>query len=350
MEGNGNSFEIRSRAIGIGDVFFVIEEGMANLGNISRALEMIAAAAMTGADAIEFQLLKASDFAVRSHPRYELYESMELPDAGISELVRRSHDLGLCFVAAALTHTIVERLARSGCDAFNVNASDLTNPRVLDAVTATGRPFFLSLLLASEEEASWAIERVISRGAVSFGLLHGQHTMFSQPQGVAIEETNLGYLATLQERYGRPIGFIDHTPHAWMPAAAVIAGASVVTKHLAISRRDQGPDWQICLEPEEMRQAVAWARAALRSRTTLARQLASAEESDRRVMRKSVVAARNLARGLTLSPEDLAFKRPGTGLPPTRWTDLIGAELRRDLAADEQITLDDINRNLSSRA
>lgn len=325
------------------DIFFIVEEGQANLGDFDKALEMIEAVAGTGADAIEFQLARAADFYVESAPGFKIYREREFSDEQHRELIGRAKDKGMAFIAAALSHRLVEPLAKAGCDAFNINASDLTNPQMIDAVVDSGRPFFLSLLFAREEEINWAVERVRKKNKKApFAMLHGQHTMASGEHGVDPEHTSLGYLATLKEKYQVPVGLIDHTPLEWMPAVAAAAGAQIISKHLTLSRAEKGPDWHVCLEPDEIRRAIGFARAVKSSLNINTKVLAPGEHFDRSVMRRSIVASGRIPSGKTITREDIEFKRPGDGLDPSRYEEVLGKTVSRDIQKDEQIQLSDL--------
>jgi len=334
---------IGNKAVTGEDVFFIVEEGQANLGDFDKALRMIDMVAGTGADAIEFQLARASDFYVESAPGFKIYQQREFSDEQHRQLIDRAKSKNMAFVAAALSHRLVEPLAKAGCDAFNINASDLTNPQMIDAVLDSGRPFFLSLLFAREEEINWAVERIRKKkGEAQFAMLHGQHTMASGEHGVDLEHTSLGYLATLKEKYSVPVGLIDHTSFEWMPAVAVAAGPVVITKHLALSRKEKGPDWHVCLEPDEMRRAIGFARAAKASLNTKTKVLAPGEQFDRSVMRRSIVASDRIPSGKAITQEDIEFKRPGNGLDPSRYEEVLGKKASRDMQKDEQIQLSDL--------
>jgi N,N'-diacetyllegionaminate synthase len=335
-------FKIGSRDIGADDLFFVVEEGQANLGDFSKAKAMIDAVSETGADAIEFQLARADDFYVKSDPGHAIYLKREFTEGQLAEIARYVREKGLEFLAVPLSHRLIEPLAKVGCSAFNINASDINNPDMIDAVAASGLPFFLSLPLATEKEIEWAIARISGKKAKNYALLHGQHIMASSGRPLNIEDTSLGFISTLKDRYGVPVGFIDHTPLEWGPAAAAAAGADIVTKHLAISRADKGPDWQVCLEPHTMKESVRWARDTKKSVSVRSKKLAAEENKDRLVMRRSIVAARNIKAGQVIKRQDIIFKRPGTGMSPSRYDELIGKAVRRDIMPDAFITEADI--------
>ena len=336
------SVNIGSRRIGTGDLFFVIEEGQANLGDFEKALSMVDYAADAGGDAIEFQLARADDFYVKNHPGYEIYSKREFSETQLIELVSKVKEKDMEMIAVPLSHKLVNPLVKAGCSAFNINASDLTNPDIIDAVIDSGLPFFMSLPLAAEEEIDWAVNRIRKKGDGNFMLLHGQHTMASGEKGVNIEHTSLGYISTLKEKYQVPVGFIDHTPLKWMPACAVAAGADTVSKHLTWSRDEKGPDWHICLEPDEMKEAITWAYKMKQSIKTKNRQLAPGENLDRSIMRRSIVASRIIKSGKSIERDDICFKRPGNGIDPAQYNDIIGKVARRNILPDEQITTFDL--------
>lgn len=338
---NKRIFTIGSKKIGEEALFFIVEEGQANLGDFNKALGMIDATAKTGADAIEFQLARARDFYIKNNPGFQLYLKREFSETQHQELISHAKEKGLEFIVAALSHKLVEPLTKAGCSGFNINASDLTNPDIIDAVLDSGLPFSLSLLFAKEEEIEWAIERIQKNGRAKFSLLHGQHTMASGEHGVDLEHTSLGYLASLHAKYQVPVGFIDHTPFEWMPSVAVSAGADVVTKHLVLSRSEKGPDWHIALEPEEMKMAIALARAAKKSINVKTKVLAPGEDFDRSVMRRSVVAAKTIPVGKVIERSDIEFKRPGNGLDPSQYNKILGQVSSRQILRDEQIKISD---------
>jgi len=336
------SVNIGSKRIGTGDLFFVIEEGQANLGDFEKALSMIDYAADAGADAIEFQLARADDFYVKNHPGYEIYLKREFSETQLIKLISKVKEKGLEMIAVPLSHRLVNPLVKAGCSAFNVNASDLNNPDIIDAVIDSGLPFFLSLPLATEEEIDWVVNRVKKSGDGKFILLLGQHTMASGENVVNIEHTSLGNISTLKEKYQVPVGFIDHTPLKWMPACAVAAGADTVSKHLTWSRDEKGPDWHICLEPNEMKDAITWAYKINQSIKTKNRQLAPGENLDRSIMRRSIVASKIIKSGKPIERNDICFKQPGNGIDPAQYNDIIGKVARRDILPDEQIKTFDL--------
>jgi len=334
--------KIGKHIIGSKRTFFIIEEGQANLGNFDKALKMVDIAAKIGADAIEFQLAKAGDFYIRNHKGYQIYKDREFSNSQLAELVSYTIEKDLNLIVSPLTSKMVEQMARNGCSAFNINASDLNNPNMLDTVAEIGLPFFLSLLFAHEEEIEWAINRINRNKNPEFGLFLGQHTMASGEHGVDLKHTNLGYINTLKQRYKVPVGFIDHSKNIWSPSCAVAAGAEIVTKHLAISRAEKGPDWHVCLEPNEMKECISIVREIDISLSAKEKELAPGENIDRSIMRKSLVTLRKIEKGERIERKDIAFKRPGSGISPLDIDKVINKTAARPINEDQLISFEDI--------
>lgn len=321
--------------------FFVAEEGQANNGDLQVALKMIGIAAAAGADAIEFQLAIADDFYVRTHPYHKLYTRREFDRVQLEELFACAADTGIIAFATVLSRRLVPVVIELGCPLLNVTSSDLDNPDMLDAVVEAGCPFFISTAMATLEEVDWAVERVRQHGATNFALLHGQHVMTTaEGRGVPEDQTNLATMASMQARYGVPVGFIDHTSSPYVPAIAAARGAAIVSKHFTWDRSVRGPDWHVCLEPEELAHAIHLVRIADQARGNSAKDLIEGEQADRAAMRRSIVAAADLPAGTELGYEHLAFKRPGTGLSPKYIDQVVGQRLQVALKADDQLQLD----------
>jgi|APSaa5957512622_1039677.scaffolds.fasta_scaffold02778_5 sialic acid synthase SpsE len=338
---NNSNFKICSKVIGEGSTYFVIEEGQANLGDFDKALEMVEIASKTGANAIEFQLAKAQDFYIKSHKGYQIYKEREFSDSQLLDLVYFTREKNLDLIVSPLTSKMIGQMVNNGCSAFNINASDLNNPETLDIVASCGLPFFLSLLFAKEEEIEWAVNRIMQSGSPEFGLLLGQHTMASGEHGVDLNHTNLGYINTLKKKYNVPVGFIDHSANIWSPAIAVAAGADIITKHLAISRATNGPDWHVCLEPKEMSETIRIVKEVDQSLAAVNKTLAPGENMDRSIMRRSIVANGKIEKGQVIRREDITFKRPGSGISPAEVDSIIGKKAILVIEEDQLISYTD---------
>jgi sialic acid synthase SpsE len=320
----------------------IVEEGQANEGNMQIALRMIEIAAGVGADGIEFQLSIADDLYVRNDPGHTLYVPRQLGEQQIKTLVDAAHAAGLFFQAACLTPRLHEPCRRVGADVFTVNAMDLNNPLMLQSVARMGLPFWLATLMGTMEEIEWAVKLVRPLAQAPFGLLHGQHIMTSNPaETVAAEMLQLDCIRLFQERYGVPVGFVDHTSTTTVPALAVSKGAAAVCKHLAPEAGWRGPDWMVALPPDDWRRAGELARFAARAGGQ-SKDLSQAEVKDRSVQRRSVFSARALPVGHLLVAEDLVALRPGGGLDPRHMDSLLGRRLKTSVPAQHKLSATDL--------
>jgi sialic acid synthase SpsE len=316
----------------------VAEEGQANQGDFKLALKMVDLAADCGADGIEFQLSIASDLYIRSHQDFQLYKKREFKPANIKELISAAHHRGMFFQATCLSEKLIDAVVTAGADILVLNATDLNNPRMLDALAVCGRPFLVATLMGTIEEIDWAVSRLHARGASDFATLHGQHIMASQHDaGVPVEYTQLDCISMLEQSYGVPVGFVDHTDSEIMPAIAASKGAVIVTKHLSPEPGWRGPDWQVCLDPEAWKRASTYVRYANAARGS-DKTISIEEIKDRSFMRRSIVAERDVPAGKFLEASDITFKRPGGGLDPRHADKYIGRQVKQPLKADELIT------------
>jgi sialic acid synthase SpsE len=331
--------KIRDRLINDSDLFFWVEEGQGSQGNFDIALSYIKAAADAGADGIEFQLAIAEEFYIESHPGIDSYRKIQYSNEQIKRLIDYCKQLDISFIATVLSESLVQVLLSFNCDAFVINASDINNPGIIDKVIASNIPFFLSLPLATEEEIEWIIKRCVDKGATNFGLMQGQHTMASGEHGVMPEDSNLGFMKVLSEKYKLPVGYIDHSASVTMPAIATAAGANFISKHLILNKAKKGPDWFVCIEPDEMKVCIGLTRKINTSISQKTKVLADGEHLDKTVMRRSIVASESLTKGTVLKKEMLSFKRPGTGISPSIYESLIGKMLIIDVPKDKIFTL-----------
>ena len=327
--------KIGDKNISDNDLFFWIEEGQASHGDIKNARKFIETVADIGAQAIEFQLAIAEEFYVRSHPAYDYYKSTQYSKEQIAELINYAHAKGILFIATVLAPGLVSFLKQNHCDAFVINASDINNPDIIEPIIASKLPFFISLPLATMEEIDWIIQFCNSKGARDFVLMHGQHT---GDNGVRIEDTNLGFFQTLKTKYSRMVGFIDHSRNIFMPSIAHAAGANYISKHLFLEKNTTGPDWFVCLDPSDMKMSLDCAKATNRSLSKKNKELAEGEDGDKRIMRRSIVAACDIKVNTIIDKSMIAFKRPGNGFEPNRYQMFIGKKALADIQEEDLLT------------
>ncbi len=320
------------------------EEGQANQGDFSVALKMCNTALECGADGIEFQFFLADDMYVSSDPGHATYKSRALSNSQIVELIAMTKELGLLCQVAGLSPKIIELSARAGADVFCVNATDLTNPIIIDAVAATGKPFWLATLMANIDEIDWAVNYALSRCRSEVGLLHGQHVMSSDASyGVPPELLQLDCIQLFKNRYGLVTGFVDHTATKLVPSIAAAKGAAIVTKHLAPEVGYRGPDWVVCLEPKSWMESKEMLDFTMKSNGA-SKEISHAEFKDRSLHRRSIHTGRALLRGHKIKSGDLLVLRPGKGgMDPREIHNLVGRILAHDLPAQTQLQPNDLS-------
>lgn len=337
------SIEFYGRIAGNGNKpVMIAEEGQANQGDINLAFEMCRLAKNADADGIEFQLFFADDMYIVADPSHSLYRNRELDLSAIKDLIKFSHECDLAFQATGLSPKIIQYCAENDADVFCINATDLNNPQIIDAVIATGKPFWVATLMASLEEIDWLVEYILKKNGVNFGLLHGQHVMTSSDGGVPPDLLQLDCISLMKKRYELPIGFVDHTSTQIVPALAAMKGADIVTKHIAPCVNWNGPDYKIALAPEEWRASkhildYAW------QATGESKEISFQERIDRELHRRSIYAAVSMPAGHIIESSDLIALRPGAGgTSPACIHSLVGAIVLNEIPRQSQIKLDDL--------
>jgi sialic acid synthase SpsE len=319
----------------------IAEEGQANQGDLRIALDVARIAKESKADGIEYQLFTADEMYAAGSSGYELYKSCEFNRNEIVELIEETRNLGLIIQIAGLSSSVIDLCAKNDVDIFVINATDLNNPQIIDAVIETGIPFWLATLMGTYREIDWAVEYCISKGAKEFGLLHGQHVMSSQGNpGVPFKYLQLDSIRDMNARYGLSVGFVDHTATKFVPSLAAYKGASLITKHLAPYSGWTGPDFEVCLDPaswREAREILSHSYAALGS----SKELSLEEIVDRESFGRSLHATRDLKSGLVIEKSDLIALRPGPGgIEPSLINTLVGKKVGTDIKKGQQLTYD----------
>lgn len=335
---------IGGRIVGEGRTpLMIAEEGQANQGDVEVAKEMCRIASASGADGIEFQFFLADDMYARTDPGYTIYKNRELSAVEIREVIAFAKEWGLVCQIAGLSPAIIELCADVEVDVFCVNATDLNNPQIIDAVIATGKPFWLATLMGTIEEIDWAVNYALRRCRSDVGLLHGQHVMSSDAtRGVPPELLQLDCIELFTRRYGLVTGFVDHTATKFVPALAAVKGAALITKHLAPEPDWRGPDWVVCLNPDEWKEAKEMLRYAVLTNGT-SKEISQMEFKDRSIHRRSIHTRIALPAGHRLLATDLVALRPGKGgLDPKGIHDLLGKQLKNAVPEQHQIQLIDL--------
>lgn len=350
---------------------FIAEAGVNHNGSLDVALRLVDAAADAGADVVKFQTFKAEHLVTararkaeyqvtntgEGGGQLEMLRRLELAPADHHALLARCRERGIRFMCTAFDAGSLAFLATLDIPAVKIPSGDITHAPMLLEAARLGRPLIVSSgmsTLADIEAALGVIAFALTRTGVPAGRadfdaarcsLEGQaalhervtllHCVTQYP--APPEAVNLRAMDTMAAAFGLPVGYSDHTLGSAVALAAVARGATVIEKHFTLDRALPGPDHAASLEPGELRQLVADIRVIEQAVGSALKGPASAEVGNRAVARRSVVAARPIARGEPIVFDALAFKRPGTGVSPMEAWDLLGRPARRDHDTDDAI-------------
>ena len=339
--------EIGGRRIGNGqDVFVIAEAGVNHNGDPARALELVDAAADSGADAVKFQTFDPSELATNRAPlaeyqrgdaapasQAEMLAPLRLDDEAFKTVAARCKARGITFLSTPFDERSADLLEQLEVRAFKVGSGELTNLPFLRNLARRGRPLLVSTGMATLAEVADAVVAIREAGEPSIALLHCVSSYPAPP-----EDANLRAMDTLRETFEVPVGFSDHSLGADLSLAAVARGASILERHLTTDRRLPGPDHAASLEPDELRDVVGRLRMLERALGDGVKRPQPSEMEIRDVARRSIVAVRSMQAGEWIDASAVAVKRPGGGLPPSRLDSVIGTRLARAIGADEPLT------------
>jgi N-acetylneuraminate synthase len=323
----------------------IAEIGSVHDGSFGNAIKLIEAAAACGADAVKFQthIAEAETLADAPMPSYFTGEPRMayfrrtgfLPDQW-RQLCEACRRCGVVFLSSPFSLEAVDLLEDIGVAAYKVPSGEVSNIPLLEKIAATGKAVLLSSGMSSWAELDAAVAAL--RGGGPITLLQCSSAYPCPP-----ERVGLNVLADMRSRYGLPVGLSDHTTGPAAAFAAAALGAILIEKHFAFSRLMYGSDAANAMEPDEFR---AMARGLRDIWTMLANPVDKNDLSNysdmKHVFEKSVVTARPLTQGHSLTLQDLAFKKPGDGIPAARWRELLGRKLRRSAPADHKLALEDL--------
>lgn len=328
----------------------IAEAGVNHNGDQALALQLIDVAAQAGADMVKFQTFNA-DRLVTTHARKADYQTQatnadESQHAMLRrlELTRDTHEAlmahcrsrGIKFFSTGFDTESIDLLVQLGLDSLKVPSGEITNLPYLRHVGRYGKPVILSTGMATLGEIEAAAEALEEAGTPRdrMTVLHC-NTAYPTPMG----DVNLRAMLTIRDALGVAVGYSDHTLGIEVAVAAVALGATVIEKHFTLNRLLPGPDHQASLEPDELKAMVSAIRNIERALGDGIKRLTASEAKNKPIGRKSLVASCAIRAGECFTPTNLAVKRPGTGLSPMRWDEVLGRNAPRDFALDELIEL-----------
>jgi N-acetylneuraminate synthase len=352
-------------------IYIIAEVGVNHNGSMALAYDLIDIAAKVGADAVKFQTFTASEIASQHAPKaayqkksssrdetqLQMLEKLEFDELQWQKLFNYCRERNIEFLSSPFDLKSLKLLSRLGVSRLKIPSGEITNAPLLLEAAASGKKIILSTGMSNLGDIETALG-VLAFGYLasstspapsafqqSYSLLEAQellkekvtllHCTTEYP--APFEQVNLRAMDTLKNAFNLEIGYSDHSPGIAVPIAAAARGATVIEKHLTLDRKLPGPDHQASLEPPEFRSMVEAIRQVELALGSPIKTITPTEAGNRLLVRKSLVAAKAIEKGEAFTEENLGIKRPGTGISPQNYWQMLGQKAGRDYAPDELI-------------
>jgi N,N'-diacetyllegionaminate synthase len=317
-------------------VFIIAEAGVNHNGSAQLAKQLIDIAVDSGADAVKFQTFKTENLVSKnaqkanyqkettdeSESQFDMIKKLEL-DVGVHrELIAYCQEKNIMFLSTPFDHDSIDMLSNLLLQIFKIPSGEITNLPYLRHVGSLEKQVILSTGMSNLQEVGDALNILIDAGTPkeNVTVLHA-NTMYPTP----MEDVNLEAMLTIQKEFGVAIGYSDHTLGIEVDIAAVAMGASVIEKHFTLDKTMDGPDHKASLEPKELKAMVSSIRNIEKALGSSEKKPSASESVNIEIVRKSIVASQDIEKGEVLTEENITVKRPGNGINPMKWDDIIGS-------------------------
>lgn len=331
-------------------VLIIAEAGVNHNGDLTLARQLIDVAAEAGADFIKFQTFSADRLVTASackaeyqakstdanESQHAMIQRLELSREMHQALIAHCRVRGIQFFSTGFDVESVKMLAALGLDRFKIPSGEITNLPYLRYVGSYGYPIILSTGMSTLDEIGIALE-VIEQAGTRRDLVTVLHCNTEYPTPMA--DVNLRAMLSIRDAFGVAVGYSDHTLGIEVPIAAVTLGAAVIEKHFTLDRTLLGPDHKASLEPSELKAMVTAIRNIEQALGSGIKRPSASEEKNKAIARKSIVASRRIRVGEVFNETNITVKRPGIGLSPMRWDEVLGQTALRNFESDELIEL-----------
>ncbi len=318
----------------INQVFIIAEIANAHEGSPHNLLKLVKKTIQAKPDAIKFQLFKASELLVSSHPDLDIYEKLEIPDSEWIKIVKlvRSKNIKLFVDVFSLERAMFAN--KLGVDAFKIHSSDINNSELISYLARTGKPLLLSCSGCTVNEIDNAVNTIRKTSKSQIILMHG-----FQGFPTDISQINLGRIVSFRQRYNLPVGYSDHIDGAsdlalYLPLVALGTGANIIEKHITLNRALKREDYQSSLNPTEFWMMAKLLRSAHQSLGTDSFEVKEDELAYRKNMKKRVVASRDLPPFHKITKSDITLRRVHFDTPEVSEKEIIGRQTKNTVAAE----------------
>ena len=328
--------------------FIIAEAGVNHNGSIETAKKMIDEAANFGADAVKFQSFKAEKLVSKlaqkaeyqlettdkSESQYEMIKKLELDVDAHQELLDYCNKKGIQFLLSPFDLESIDLLNELGLEIFKIPSGEIINLPYLEKIGKLNKSVILSSGMSDIGEIEDALDVLIENGTKKNKITVLQcNTEYPTPY----EDVNLKGMITIKNAFKVKIGFSDHTPGIEIPIAAVALGAEVIEKHFTLDKNMEGPDHKASLEPNEFAEMVKSIRNVEKALGSGIKKPSPSETKNIPIARKSIVAIKPIKKGELFTEDNIGIKRPGSGISPMRWYEIIGAVAQKIYSNDELI-------------
>ena len=329
-------------------VIIIAEAGVNHNGSFELAKKMVDAAKEAGVDYVKFQTFNpkklVSKYAEKAEYQKEttgsdetqlqMLQKLTLTEDNFLSLRDYCREVGIGFISTPFDLDSIAFLETFDMDFWKVPSGEVTNLPYLEAIARTKRKVVMSTGMCDMNEIQDAIEVLEKNGTTDITLLHC-NTQYPTPY----EHVNLSAMNSIRDAMHKEVGYSDHTQGIEVPIAAVAMGATVIEKHFTLDKNMEGPDHKASLNPSQLKQMVVAIRNIEQAIGNGLKEPSSSEMANKGVARKSIVASRSIKQGEVFSEENLTTKRPGTGISPMKWYEVVGKVASRDFSEDEIIEL-----------
>ena len=332
-------------------VIIIAEAGVNHNGSLELAKKLIDAAVDAGVDYVKFQTFDAKKLASKSAKKADYQENnmkgggdsqqdmlskLELSPENHYELIRYCEARNIHFFSTAFDLDSLEFLASLNLDLWKIPSGEITNYPYLRQIAKTKDPIILSTGMSDLQDIKNAIAALEENGASrdNITVLHC-NTQYPTP----MQDVNLNAMNWIGQELGVKIGYSDHTLGIEVPIAAVALGATMIEKHFTLDRDMEGPDHKASLEPEELKAMVKAIRNIELALGEPEKKVTTSEQKNIAVARKSIVAMGSIKKGEKFTDDNITVKRPGTGISPMRWNEVIGLTAKKDFTEDDLIEI-----------
>ena len=334
----------------IKSTLIIAEAGVNHNGSISMAKELIDIASTAGADFVKFQTFKAKRLVTRkaekanyqknltkeNETQYEMLKKLELTVSNHKKLIEYCKKKNIGFLSTGFDLESIQLLVNLDIQLFKIPSGEITNLPLLRRIGGIGKPIILSTGMSKLSEVKDAIEILIKAGSSleNITLLHC-NTEYPTP----LNDVNLNAMLSLSNEFDVKVGYSDHTLGIEIPIAAVAMGASVIEKHFTLDRKLPGPDHLASLEPNELKKMIVLIRNIEKALGDGIKKPSKSESKNISLARRSIVAKKKIRKGELLTEENLTLKRPGNGISPMKWDEIINKRARYNFNMDDLIKL-----------